>query len=90
MKPNMKDDWQLQEAKAKFSQVLDQCLQNGPQPVSRYGARVAYIISAADYELMTRPAKKVDLQARHRRMKKRFGNKIFKTNLVLEDREGGR
>ena len=88
MKTN--DDWQLQEAKAKFSQVMKECLANGPQAVSRYGERVAYLVSAADYELMTRPVKKVDLEAIRARQKKLFGKRKFKTNAVLDDREGGR
>ena len=40
--------WQAQEAKAKFSQLLDEC-QKEPQLVTRHGEDVAYIISATEF-----------------------------------------
>jgi prevent-host-death family protein len=41
--------WQLQEAKAKFSQVVQKALDEGPQTVTRHGKEVAVLLSAEDY-----------------------------------------
>jgi len=43
--------WQAQEAKAKFSQLLNEC-QKEPQLVTRHGEEVAYIISATQFHKM--------------------------------------
>jgi prevent-host-death family protein len=40
--------WQLQEAKAKFSQVVDEMLDYGPQIITRHGKDVAALIPIAD------------------------------------------
>lgn len=37
--------WQLQEAKAKFSEVVEAALQEGPQAVTRRGARAVVVVS---------------------------------------------
>ncbi len=42
--------WQLQEAKAKFSQLVQKALDEGPQTVTRYGKEVAVLMSADDYK----------------------------------------
>ena len=39
--------WQLQEAKARFSEVVNQALTHGPQTVTRRG-RAAVVIVAVD------------------------------------------
>ncbi len=36
--------WPVQEAKARFSEFLDTCLQDGPQIVSRRGAEAAVLV----------------------------------------------
>lgn len=41
--------WQLQEAKNKFSQVVDEALVKGPQVVTRRGEEVVVIISTEEY-----------------------------------------
>ncbi len=41
--------WQLQEAKNKFSQVINEALASGPQIVTRRGEDVVVIISKEDY-----------------------------------------
>jgi antitoxin Phd len=51
--------WQLQEAKSRFSQVVNLAMQDGPQIVTRHGEEVAVVLSMADYRQMTKP--KVDL-----------------------------
>jgi prevent-host-death family protein len=42
-----KSTWQLQEAKARFSEVVTRALEEGPQTVTRRG-REAVVIVAAD------------------------------------------
>ncbi|MCB0072200.1 MAG: type II toxin-antitoxin system Phd/YefM family antitoxin [Caldilineaceae bacterium] len=41
--------WQLQEAKSKFSQVVNRALEEGPQVVTRHGREVVVVLSAAEY-----------------------------------------
>ena len=41
--------WQLQEAKNKFSQVVNEALVKGPQVVTRRGEDVVVIISKEEY-----------------------------------------
>jgi antitoxin Phd len=45
-------DWQLQEAKNKFSEVVDQALKNGPQEITRHGRKTAVILSMKDYRIL--------------------------------------
>jgi antitoxin Phd len=42
--------WQLQEAKAKFSQVYDLALTQGPQRVSRRGKDGVVIVRETDFD----------------------------------------
>lgn len=44
-----KDIWQLQEAKNRFSEVVNKALAEGPQIVTRHGEEIAVIISKEDY-----------------------------------------
>jgi prevent-host-death family protein len=41
--------WQLQEAKNKFSQVVNEALAEGPQVVTRRGEEVVVVISKEEY-----------------------------------------
>jgi prevent-host-death family protein len=41
--------WQLQEAKNKFSQVVDEAVRDGPQIITRHGVETAVVISIEDY-----------------------------------------
>ena len=41
--------WQLQEAKNKFSEVVNEALSKGPQIVTRRGEQVVVVISTDDY-----------------------------------------
>lgn len=45
--------WQLQEAKAKLSQLLKLCKIEGPQEISVHGIKTAVLISQQDYEKLT-------------------------------------
>ncbi len=43
-------EWQLQEAKAKFSELVQKAIDDGPQTVTRRGQRVAVLLSSDQYE----------------------------------------
>lgn len=45
--------WQLQEAKSRFSEVVDLSLEEGPQMVTRRGRETVVILSAQEYRRMT-------------------------------------
>lgn len=47
--------WQLQEAKNKFSEVVDKALQDGPQVVTRRGVKTVVILSVKDYQKLKKP-----------------------------------
>ncbi len=42
--------WQLQEAKARFSEFLDASLRDGPQIVTRHGKEEAVLIPIAEWK----------------------------------------
>ena len=45
----MSKTWQLQEAKAKLSEVVDKAVRSGPQYITRHGKNTAVVISVAEY-----------------------------------------
>jgi prevent-host-death family protein len=49
-------EWKLAEAKAKFSEVFDLALTNGPQTVTRRGKEKVVIISEEELARRTKPA----------------------------------
>jgi prevent-host-death family protein len=48
-------DWQLQDAKNRFSELVKRAREEGPQVVTVRGERAAVIISAAEYDRLTHP-----------------------------------
>jgi antitoxin Phd len=42
--------WPVQDAKARFSEMLDSCVAEGPQLVSRRGAVTAVLVPIAQWE----------------------------------------
>jgi len=42
--------WQIQEAKARFSEMVDRTLREGPQTVTRRGKPVAVLVRADQYQ----------------------------------------
>ncbi|GIH80131.1 type II toxin-antitoxin system prevent-host-death family antitoxin [Planobispora longispora] len=42
-------DWQVQEAKQRFSEVVRRAVSEGPQVVTRHGEEVAVVIDIAEY-----------------------------------------
>jgi prevent-host-death family protein len=45
----MGDIWTVAEAKAKFSEVLDRALSDGPQTITRNGKTTAVVVSAEEW-----------------------------------------
>lgn len=53
--------WQVQDAKARFSEFLDACLSEGPQMVTRRGAEAAVLVPVQEWrrlQLAARPSLK--------------------------------
>lgn len=44
------ETWQLQEAKNKFSELVEHALHDGPQMVTRHGKPAVVVMSAAEFE----------------------------------------
>jgi len=44
--------WQIQEAKAKFSELVQKAIDEGPQTVTRRGKDIVVVLSAEQFELM--------------------------------------
>jgi len=51
----MKGTWSLQDAKNKFSQVVDEAHKDGPQIVTRRGVQSVVIMSIEDYKKLIKP-----------------------------------
>ena len=51
-------EWQLQQAKQQFSEVVRRALEGGPQVVTRHGREAVVVVSAAEFKTPRRaPAK---------------------------------
>lgn len=62
--------WAVQDAKARFSELLETCLTQGPQVVTKRGAETAVLVSAAEWQRLqqaSRPTLKSLLLAEHPR-----------------------
>jgi prevent-host-death family protein len=44
--------WQVQEAKSRFSEVIDKARAEGPQTITRHGVARAVLLSAEDYQAL--------------------------------------
>ena len=51
----MGNTWQLQEAKNKFSNLVDKARHNGPQFVTKHGKESVVIIAIEDYQKLNKP-----------------------------------
>ena len=49
--------WQIQEAKAKFSQLINETVSSGYQTITRNGEPVAYIVSKKEFDRCLKPQK---------------------------------
>ena len=55
----MSQPWQLQDAKNRFSEVVDEAIEHGPQVITRRGVETAVVLSVADYRKMVLGAKSI-------------------------------
>ena len=63
-------NWSVQDAKARFSEFLDTCLEEGPQVVTRRGAEAAVLIPMREWtrlQASARPSLKDLLMTDHAR-----------------------
>jgi prevent-host-death family protein len=49
--------WPVQDAKARFSEMLEICLKEGPQIVTKRGADAAVLVPASDWRRLQRAAR---------------------------------
>jgi prevent-host-death family protein len=45
--------WQVQEAKTRFSELIEEAQTKGPQLITRHGAERAVVLSIGDYQRLT-------------------------------------
>jgi antitoxin Phd len=45
--------WQVQEAKTRLSEVIEEAQNKGPQIITRHGAERAVVLSIGDYRKLT-------------------------------------
>lgn len=45
--------WQVQEAKTRLSEVIEEAYNKGPQIITRHGTERAVVLSIADYRALT-------------------------------------
>jgi prevent-host-death family protein len=50
--------WPVQDAKARFSALLDTCLKDGPQTVTRRGVEQAVLVPIAEWRRLTATPKR--------------------------------
>jgi prevent-host-death family protein len=49
--------WPVQDAKARFSEMLEACLREGPQVVTKRGAEAAVLVPVTDWQRLQHAAK---------------------------------
>jgi antitoxin Phd len=49
--------WQVQDAKARFSELLDTAIKNGPQVVTRRGVKAAVLVPIEEWERLQKAAR---------------------------------
>lgn len=51
--PALQKDWQLQEAKARFSELFRLARERGPQRVTKHGRTAVVVLPAEEYERLS-------------------------------------
>jgi prevent-host-death family protein len=51
----MSRTWQLQQAKSRFSELVNKALREGPQIITRHGDEVAVIIAYSEFARLQKP-----------------------------------
>ncbi len=49
--------WPVQDAKARFSEMLDACVRDGPQVVTKRGEETAVLVSADEWKRLCHSAR---------------------------------
>ncbi len=49
--------WPVQDAKARFSELLETCLHQGAQVITKRGTEAAFLVPASDWHRLQRSAK---------------------------------
>ena len=49
--------WPVQDAKARFSELLDACVNEGPQEVTRRGTETAVLVPIAEWKRLNNAAR---------------------------------
>lgn len=49
--------WPVQDAKARFSELLDTCMKDGPQLVTKRGADAAVLVSISEWQSLKKRAR---------------------------------
>jgi antitoxin Phd len=73
--------WQVQEAKTRFSELIERARTEGPQTITRHGAARAVVLSIEDYHALA--AHKPDFKAHL------LGGPKFDDFSVARDRDSG-
>lgn len=81
--------WSIRDARARFGEVLEACLEEGPQIVTRRGTEVAVLVPVGEWrrmngavrptlkELLLAPAARVTLPVRRRgRLRRRLSAEV--------------
>ena len=53
--------WQLQNAKNRFSEVVEEAHHHGPQTITRHGVRAAVVVSYEEFAQMRSSKKKLSV-----------------------------
>jgi prevent-host-death family protein len=80
-RPAARTEWQLQDAKARFSEVFRLARESGPQRVTKHGREAVVVIRAEEYARLSRPQ-------RHSRSLARFFamSPLMKSGIDLDRR----
>lgn len=73
--------WQVQDAKARFSELIERARTQGPQMITRHGAERAVLLSIEDYRALA--ALKPDFKAHL------LGGPRFEDFSIDHDRDAG-
>ena len=46
--------WQVQQAKARFTEVIQEAITSGPQIITRHGSERAVVLSIEEYRTLTK------------------------------------
>jgi prevent-host-death family protein len=80
-KARVRREWQLQEAKARFSEVFRLARESGPQRVTKHGRTAVVVLPEEEYERLSGP------RARHGSLVEFFANSPLTGLEVPLDRE---